>query len=43
MRKLIMADQSWTADEAKKDETENTPSTSNLVDPAKLSFSYARI
>ncbi len=42
MRKLIMPEQSWKVEDAKNEETE-TPSTSNPVDPAKLSFSYARI
>jgi hypothetical protein len=42
MRKLIMPDQSWAAEEAKEAE-DTKPSTSNTVDPAKLSFSYARI
>jgi hypothetical protein len=42
MRKLIMPEQSWAVEETKEAE-DTKPSTPNPVDPAKLSFSYARI
>lgn len=43
MRKLIVPEQSWAVEEADKEAENIKPTTSNPVDPAKLSFSYARI
>lgn len=48
MRKLILPEQSWAADDAQTSEAEVAKSTGQVgamrpVDPAEVSLSYARI